>query len=291
MNECTWIPNSDQRFYASSYGRFNSADPTAANISFEDPRTWNLYSYTGGDPINSNDPSGLCSVFIARITQGYDEGSAFTQIANAAGAGQAYPYSGLGPITSIMSVAQQSVQANAATGAALAAITDALSKNSGTIDIVAYSGGSAAFTAAYGLLSVTDRQRIGNIVYVSPGAAGELATNGNTTVVLGSDWKGVGATVGTYIPPGTPITDSQCGHQDFACLVRAAQSQFSLIQSNGACWSSSSPGTPRRGGGGGADNGGSNNPVPSQLKAFSQWVGAIPTTLFWSETIFRPDRN
>jgi RHS repeat-associated protein len=48
----------DQRYYASSYGRFNTADPYQASAGPSDPGSWNRYSYTRGDPVNRKDPSG-----------------------------------------------------------------------------------------------------------------------------------------------------------------------------------------------------------------------------------------
>src|ERR1035437_1246496 len=55
----TALDYADQRYYASSYGRFNTADPYQASAGPEDPGTWNRYSYTGGDPVNRNDPQGM----------------------------------------------------------------------------------------------------------------------------------------------------------------------------------------------------------------------------------------
>jgi len=49
----------DQRFYASSYGRFNTPDPFGGSAKPRDPLSWNRYSYTRGDPVNRHDPSGL----------------------------------------------------------------------------------------------------------------------------------------------------------------------------------------------------------------------------------------
>ena len=49
----------DQRFYASSYGRFNTPDP-ARSAKLRNPLTWNRYSYVVGDPVNKHDPKGLC---------------------------------------------------------------------------------------------------------------------------------------------------------------------------------------------------------------------------------------
>ena len=55
----TGLNYANQRMYASTYGRFNSADPYAASAGPKDPGSWNRYSYTRGDPINRGDPSGL----------------------------------------------------------------------------------------------------------------------------------------------------------------------------------------------------------------------------------------
>ena len=49
----------DQRYYASTYGRFNTADQYQASAGPKDPGTWNRYAYVSGDPVNSNDPRGL----------------------------------------------------------------------------------------------------------------------------------------------------------------------------------------------------------------------------------------
>jgi len=49
----------DQRYYASSYGRFNTADPYRASGGPASPASWNRYAYTRGDPINRIDRRGL----------------------------------------------------------------------------------------------------------------------------------------------------------------------------------------------------------------------------------------
>jgi RHS repeat-associated protein len=53
----------DQRYYASSYGRFNSPDPYKASGGPADPGSWNRYSYTGGDPVNRLDPHGTYWIY------------------------------------------------------------------------------------------------------------------------------------------------------------------------------------------------------------------------------------
>jgi RHS repeat-associated protein len=49
----------DQRFYASTYGRFNTADPSKNGLNPRVPGSWNRYTYALGDPVNRNDPTGL----------------------------------------------------------------------------------------------------------------------------------------------------------------------------------------------------------------------------------------
>jgi hypothetical protein len=47
----------------SSVGRFNTADPSNANVEYSNPASLNLYSYVNGDPVNANDPNGLQACF------------------------------------------------------------------------------------------------------------------------------------------------------------------------------------------------------------------------------------
>jgi len=49
----------DQRYYASTYGRFLSPDRYMASGGPTDPGSWNRYAYARGDPVNRFDPSGL----------------------------------------------------------------------------------------------------------------------------------------------------------------------------------------------------------------------------------------
>ena len=55
----TGFDYADQRFYASTYGRFNTPDPYKASGGPSDPGSWNRYSYVEGDPVNAKDPRGL----------------------------------------------------------------------------------------------------------------------------------------------------------------------------------------------------------------------------------------
>ena len=51
----TGLDYADERFYASTYGRFNTPDPYKASGGPSDPGSWNRYSYVEGDPVNAND--------------------------------------------------------------------------------------------------------------------------------------------------------------------------------------------------------------------------------------------
>jgi len=53
----TGLDYANQRFYA-TYGRFNTPDPENGGET-ANPISMNLYNYVLGDPINTNDPSGL----------------------------------------------------------------------------------------------------------------------------------------------------------------------------------------------------------------------------------------
>jgi hypothetical protein len=141
----------------------------------------------------------------------------------------------LGPVASILNVAAQAGFSNNSTQAALDSIQDALNTNTGSIDVIAYSGGSAAFTAAYGSLSASQQQRIGNILYVSPGSASRLAANGNTSVVRGQGLADTAVMIGTEVPIGVPISEAHCAHTDFGCLAQAAQKQINEMKANGRC--------------------------------------------------------
>src|SRR4051794_4192160 len=48
-----------QRYYSSIMGRFLTPDPSNLNSNWNNPQSWNLYTYVNGDPVNFNDPSGL----------------------------------------------------------------------------------------------------------------------------------------------------------------------------------------------------------------------------------------
>ena len=55
----TTLDYADQRFYASTYGRFNTPDRYGASAKLKDPTSWNRYAYVLNDPVNGYDPTGL----------------------------------------------------------------------------------------------------------------------------------------------------------------------------------------------------------------------------------------
>jgi RHS repeat-associated protein len=64
----TGLDYADQRFYASTYGRFNTADPYQASAGPSDPGSWNRYAYVEGDPVNAYDPRGLDTITISNFS-------------------------------------------------------------------------------------------------------------------------------------------------------------------------------------------------------------------------------
>ena len=55
----TGLDYADQRFYASSYGRFNTPDPDGGSANPSKPGSWNRFAYVSGDPVNLRDGRGL----------------------------------------------------------------------------------------------------------------------------------------------------------------------------------------------------------------------------------------
>jgi hypothetical protein len=173
---------------------------------------------------------------ISGVTMSPTSGSTWANEAVNLGADTAYPYSSEDLLQSVGSVIQQSFGPNDSTYAARNALAAAIVSGGGNpINVIAYSGGAAAFSAAYAMLTSWQQSMIGQILYLSPGAATKLASNGNTSVVLGADTFDQLATFGTQVPIGVSITDSSCDHTDLGCLFAAAQSQLSAMQANGSC--------------------------------------------------------
>ena len=224
------------RQYSAAMGMFMQPDPWNAGADITRPQSWNAYAYVLGNPLNGADPSGMCTVAFAGMTQSRDTGAGFTAVAQGLGAVEAYPFAGSDIGSSLLSVLMAPL-GDISTQVALGALQYALNTNNGNVDILAYSGGAGAFSAAYGLLSATDQNRIGNILYVSPGASGALVTNGNTSVVRGQGLLDIGAMIGTGYPIGIPTEEVGCAHRDFPCLsnARSANAAFQAMEAHGSC--------------------------------------------------------
>jgi RHS repeat-associated protein len=230
----TGLDYADQRYYGDS-GRFLSVDPGNAGDP-TNPTSLNRYAYVLDDPINNQDPEGLCTVMIGGITQTpyTPDVTAQQDVATQLGAISAYPYAGGSIPSGVANVLAQG--AGLPTGAALVAL-DAIAlaaQNPGQIDIIAFSGGAQAFTTAWGYLSADVQSRIGSITYVDPGAAGQLtAGNPGTWGSPGTDVKVIEDSVGfantalqllgsgtptSPNPPGAEYVDAGgCGH-DANCV-------------------------------------------------------------------------
>jgi RHS repeat-associated protein len=59
QDSATGLDYADQRYYANNFGRFMSPDPYKGSGGTKSPSSWNRYSYTRGDPVNSSDHRGL----------------------------------------------------------------------------------------------------------------------------------------------------------------------------------------------------------------------------------------
>lgn len=55
----TGLDFAEARMYQNRHGRFTAPDPLLASASAVNPQTFNRYTYTGNDPVNLTDPSGL----------------------------------------------------------------------------------------------------------------------------------------------------------------------------------------------------------------------------------------
>ena len=55
----TGLDFAEARMYQNKHGRFTAPDPLLASANPANPQTFNRYTYTGNDPINYTDPSGL----------------------------------------------------------------------------------------------------------------------------------------------------------------------------------------------------------------------------------------
>jgi len=239
----TGLDYADQRYYANNFGRFMSPDRHRRSAKLGDPGSWNRYPYTRGDPINRNDPSGRCDVYIAGIIMNNANSPGFQAAADSDNADSVYAYSNQSNNSSLLKklgntlygiamVAAQAFGPNSSTYAAVVGL-ELAAGDSNPINVVTFSGGAAALTAAVNYLNSQGTAgqavvgMIGNITYVAPGAVGSLYDNGQVSVIEGGGLANtmVGALTGV---PGnaTVYNDTQhCGH-NFACLANEFPDAF-----------------------------------------------------------------
>jgi RHS repeat-associated protein len=223
-DSATGLDYADQRYYSNQFGRFMSPDRYWGSASLLNPQSWNRYAYVLGDPINHNDPFGLCDDVIAGINESSTDNTGEAGFANSIGAMQAYRYAGTDVGSGVGEVgigAATSSTWNAATVAA--SINEAAQDSSGPINLFIFSGGAQAFSDALSTLSASVVSRIASITYASPGMIGTLATvNGIIpTVILGAGGRDAIATAGTVIPSTWNVIQTACGH-DAGCEFEAA---------------------------------------------------------------------
>lgn len=169
------------------------------------------------DPVNYNDPDGLCSVMIAGINMDQFNSAGFTSFGASVGANIAYPYQAGSVIAGVVSVIAQQFSVNTATATAYATIM-AAAQDSGPINIFALSGGAEAFSAAFELLPAEVKSRIGNVTYLSPAGMGGVlpSATGTTTVITGG---GLDNVIVNNTPPTANYITTDCGH-DAVCEIQ-----------------------------------------------------------------------
>jgi RHS repeat-associated protein len=60
-DSATSLDYANARYYSSQIARFTTADPYSASAGPAEPQSWNRYAYVQNDPVNANDPAGLCT--------------------------------------------------------------------------------------------------------------------------------------------------------------------------------------------------------------------------------------
>ena len=245
-DSATGLDYADQRYYANSTARFTMPDPSSS-ASTTVPQSWNKYAYSSNDPINSNDPSGLCDVMLAGIRMAAAQDGDFEAYSTDMISVYAYsvgasPASGfLGKVSGIaqgiFDVASQMFGPNSSTTAAVVGLLLA-SEDDGPINVTTFSGGAQAFTKAVAFLNDNGGAdivaRINNITYVSPGGSGSLYDNGHGQILTGNGLVDSLASLATFSGLSDAAQQApECGH-DFGCIMRHF-SQLVSTRQGSAC--------------------------------------------------------
>lgn len=206
------------RWYSRVFGRFLTADPYVASA---EPGSWNRYGYVQEDPVNRLDPEGLCDVVLSGFRMSLESSKELADFAKSNITG--YPYSGS------FADGLQMLGEDIATAVALAVLHEALAQDpKRKVNVTTISGGSQAFASAYGMLSDSEKARIGNVNYLIPGNVQNLLPSGTgqTTVVLGTGNDYLFPSDGVL--PGSTVIKSSCSH-DPDCVIREQRRRLNSL--------------------------------------------------------------
>jgi RHS repeat-associated protein len=222
------------RMYNSQGGRFNTPDPQYAG-ALKNPQSLNHYSYVLGDPVNANDPTGLCSVIGSGITQSAysDPTSAQQEFANEIGGISVTPYSNGTILGGVASVTVQGLGVPTSATFDWFNALNLAAETPGPISVYAFSGSGGAFTTAYNWLSSAIQARITSITYIDPGNFATPLASGmpGTTVTYytdNADLANLAVQIFGVLPEGTInfVNTGSCGHNE-NCAINAFAGQLS----------------------------------------------------------------
>jgi RHS repeat-associated protein len=143
-DSATGLDYAVNRYYSSGLGRFLSPDPAAGSARSSNPQSMNRYAYSGNDPVNRGDPSGLCYLGNDGITNAAWNDSAFASFNSDAVA--VFPYSSgagqwWGIPAGVLQTALQALGPKSSTFAAIEGLLAAAAQG-GPIDVITFSGGA-----------------------------------------------------------------------------------------------------------------------------------------------------
>jgi len=160
------------RYYSPRIGTWMTPDPIGlASANPLDPQSLNLFQYVENNPTGLADPSGLCPLLIAGITESENSpaGQALIKLAQSIGANVVFPYDGQGIAGSLLSMFWQGLGFQNAGSRATAAALQA-SNDGSAVNVFSFSGGAQALLSAnQATVSANSTFEIQGIDYLSPG--------------------------------------------------------------------------------------------------------------------------
>jgi RHS repeat-associated protein len=263
---CVGPDYADQRFYASTYGRFLTPDPMGAKAADpNDPDSWNRYAYAIDDPINRNDPDGLCP-------RGYEPATSTAQLQGIDNTAKSYVGQ---PLQHTPPGYKKHYQVNPTTGQLTTIDCTGLLMQA--LAGIGYTGGVFQFASnpniissqIPNLFSAAGTFQVGDIVYM-PGHAvivNGVNAQGQITSFIGSQ-----TTTGpAVVSVGDPAWTNYWGAK-IAAAEKAGQVYTPCVPE----------GTQAQGGGGDQTQYYAsmwqymNNYMPGMAQAFLEWVDSIP---------------